>query len=207
MAPSHERIPAPKPGSQFDGEAVLVAASYKMVEDQSHPVVELYCKRRDGLSFIAFYEGFMPYFHALEPPKGLLEELKRDRRVNKVEPITLYHEMKERPALRIELHKPGDTPDVREVVRHAGAKAFAADIIFTQRFIFDKDLGACIRVRGKVLKPNRVYQTLTQVEVAELESIAPFTLPLSTLSFDIENSILMGTVLVIGYVFDAADGS
>src|SRR5881409_325085 len=99
MAERHHPVPAPTPGSALESEALLIAASYKMTEDQSHPVIELYCKGRDGLSFIAFHEGFMPYFYALEPPKGLEVELKRDPRVNKVEGVSLYHEMKDRPAL------------------------------------------------------------------------------------------------------------
>ena len=206
MAPSHERIPAPPPGSDFDAEALLIAASYKMDERQDHPIIELYCKRRDGLSFVAFMEGFMPYFYALEPPAGLKEQLGRDPRVLKVEDATLYHERKDRRALKVTLHKPGDTPEVRTFVQQEGAHAMAADIIFTQRFIFDHDLGACIRVKGKVRKTDKKYQTLTQVEVSELKGTAPFTLPLSTLCFDIENSIKFGTVFCIGYAFDAGDG-
>jgi DNA polymerase I len=207
MAARHHPVPAPKPGSDFDAEALLLAASYKMAPDQSHPVIELYCKRRDGLSFIAFHEGFMPYFFALEPSGGLAASLRSDSRVTKVDEVALYHEGRDRPALRIELHKPGDTPEVRESVRNAGSTPLAADIIFTQRFIFDHDLGACIRVQGKVSKPDKTYQTLTQVEASKLEPVAPFTLPLSTLSFDIENSIQFGTVFCIGYAFDPGDGS
>jgi DNA polymerase, archaea type len=206
MAPSHERVPAPKPGSDFDAEAILLAASYKMDERQDHPILELYCKGRDGLSFIAFVEGFMPYFHALEPPKGLAEELRRDRRVVKVEEVTLYHERKDRPALKITLHKPGETPEMRQIVQQAGSHPFASDIIFTQRFIFDKDLGACIRVKGTVRKPDKKYHTLAQVEASELSATAPFTLPVSTLCFDIENSITFQTVFCIGYAFDPGDG-
>ncbi len=206
MAPSHERVPAPKPGSEFEAEALLLAASYKMDERQDHPIIELYCKRRDGLSFVAFYEGFMPYFYALEPPPGMKDALKRDPRVVNVEDATLYHERKDRPALKITLHKPGDTPDVRTLVQSEGAHPFASDIIFTQRFIFDKDLGACIRVKGKVRKSDKRYHTLTQVDVAEIASTAPFTMPLATLCFDIENSIKFGTVFCIGYAFDAGDG-
>jgi DNA polymerase I len=206
MAPAHDRIPAPKPGSDFEAEALLLAASYKMDERQDHPIIELYCKRRDGLSFIAFYEGFMPYFYALEPPSGLKEDLAKDRRVVKVEETTLYHDLKDRPALKVTLHKPGDTPDVRAQVQQAGGHAFAADIIFTQRFIFDHDLGACIRIKGKVRKPDKRYHTLAQVEAVELLPAAPFTLAVSTLCFDIENSIDFGTVFCIGYAFDPGDG-
>lgn len=206
MAPSHERIPAPKPGSEFEAEALLIAASYKMDERQDHPIIELYCKRRDGLSFVAFHEGFMPYFYTLEPPPGLKAQLSRDPRVIKVEDAVLYHERKDRKALKVTLHKPGDTPDVRTFVQQEGAQAFAADIIFTQRFIFDQDLGACIRIKGKVRKSDKRYQTLTQVDVTEISSVAPFTVPLATLCFDIENSIKFGTVFCIGYAFDAGDG-
>jgi len=207
MSVAHDPVPAPKPGSAFDAEALLVAASYKMTQDRDRPVLELYCKRRDGLSFVAFYEGFMPYFYALDPPEGLGERLAGDTRVVKVERATLYHERKDHPALKVTLHVPGETPDVRNLVREEGATPFAADIIFTQRFVYDLDLGACIRVRGKVLPRNKDYQTFTQVEAESVESVEPFTLPLSTLSFDIENSIKHDTVLCIGYAFDPGDGS
>lgn len=207
MAVSHDPVPAPKPGSPFDGEALLIAATYKMTEDRDRPVIELYCKRRDGLSFIAFYEGFMPYFYAVDPPGGLKGRLEADPRVVKVEEATLYHERADHKALKVTLHVPGETPDVRNLVREAGATPFAADIIFTQRFVYDLDLGACIRVKGTVLKPNRQYQTLAQVDAASIESVDPFTIPLSTLSFDIENSIKHDTVLCVGYAFDPGDGN
>jgi len=206
MAPAHDRVPAPKPGSDFDEEALLLAASYRMDERQDHPIVELYCKSRAGLSFIAFYEGFMPYFFALDPPPGLRPALERDPKVVKVEETSLYHERADHAALKITLHRPGDTPDLRELVRQAGALPLAADIIFTQRFIFDLDLGACIRVKGKVVKSDKTYQTLAQVEATSLEEAQPFTMPLSTLCFDIENSIKFGTVFCIGWAFDAGDG-
>jgi DNA polymerase I len=207
MAPAHDRVPAPKPGGDFDEEALLLAASYRMDERQDHPIVELYCKSRQGLSFIAFHEGFMPYFFALDAPTGLKPALERNPKVVKVEETTLYHERADRPALKITLHRPGDTPDLREVVRQAGALPLAADIIFTQRFLFDLDLGACIRVKGKVVKADKAYQTLAQVEATSLTDVAPFTLPLSTLCFDIENSIERGTVFCIGWAFDAGDGT
>ncbi len=207
MAVSHDPVPAPKPGSAFEGEALLIAATYKMTEDRDQPVIELYCKRRDGLSFIAFYRGFMPYFYALDPPGDLGQRLAADPRVVKVEDATLYHERADHKALKVTLHVPGETPDVRNMVREAGAEPFAADIIFTQRFVYDLDLGACIRVKGTVLKPNKQYQTLAQVEAHEVESVDPFTLPLSTLSFDIENSIKHETVFCIGYAFDPGDGN
>ncbi len=207
MAVSHEPVPAPAPGSAFDAEALLLAASYKMTEDRDRPVIELYCKRRDGLSFIAFYEGFRPYFYVLDSPGGLDKKLADDPRVVKVEDASLYYQRKDHPALKITLHVPGETPDVRNFVREEGGTPFAADIIFTQRFVYDLDLGACIRVRGKVLARNKDYHTITQVGAEAIESVEPFTLPLSTLSFDIENSIKHDTVLCIGYAFDPGDGN
>jgi DNA polymerase, archaea type len=191
----------------FETEALLMAAAYSIDHETGEPEIELYCKSRNGLSFIAFWRGFWPYFHALDPPEGLEPRLKDDPRVKEVGPIKLYHELQIHDALKVELRIPGQTPELREVVRNAGAQAFASDIIFTQRFIFDQKLGACIRVRGRRRKRDPHFQTKIQVDAIEIEESAePFTVPLMTFCFDIENSIKDGTIYCIGWALDPGNG-
>ncbi len=68
---------------------------------------------------------------------------------------------------------------------------FAADIVFTNRFIYDHDLETCVRVTGELLdKGEYTTDLVLQVEKAEQFERCPiFTPKLKILSFDIESSI------------------
>jgi DNA polymerase I len=69
------------------------------------------------------------------------------------------------------------------------ATFFAADILFTNRYIYDMDLETCITVRGVTLK-NRTEHTTDLVVVAkEFDKCPVFTPKLKIMSFDIESSI------------------
>ena len=87
---------------------------------------------------------------------------------------------------------------------------FAADIVFTNRFIYDHDLETCVRVTGELLdKGEYTTDLVLQVEKAEQFERCPiFTPKLKILSFDIESSIKYQNIYCICLtVLNEVDGT
>ncbi len=172
----------------------LLSASYSREEDGV--VVELYGKTRDGKSIVARYHKFKPYFYLVEPPTTIIEKFSKDPEVHNLEEVKLWHKGKVRECVKVTLHSPWKTPRYRREALEF-CDVLAADIPFHQRFIYDFDLGSCIRVYGEEIK-NAKYTTDIVVEAESFENIDDFKPDLKILSFDIENSMKNGRIFTIG---------
>jgi DNA polymerase I len=171
----------------------LLTASY----DRDPVTVELFGKTKEGKSITIRYEGFKPYFYAVEPPEGLLGQLRKDAEVLKIEPKELLYENQPTQCSKITLTHPWKTPEYRDRCRAGGARqVLAADIPFAHRFVYDMDLASCVRVKGEEIKKDRTTDLVVRAE--DFEDIEPFHPELKILSFDIENSIKDGHLYVIG---------
>ena len=85
---------------------------------------------------------------------------------------------------------------------------FAADIVFTNRFIYDNDLETCVRVTGEILENTDEYTTDTLVKATAFEKCEIFTPKLKIMSFDIESSIKYNNIYCICFtVFSEEDGT
>ena len=153
-------------------------------------VVELYGKTREGQSIVIRHRGFRPYFHMLDPPEMTRKALERDPEVVELKDVQLWNGDAMDRFLKVTIKYPWKVPQYRERYRQ-GTEFFAADIPFGQRFVYDKDLAACVRVTGKEApEADRSRYTVKLVVDAEkYEDCQPFHPPLKILSFDIENSI------------------
>lgn len=87
---------------------------------------------------------------------------------------------------------------------------FAADIVFTNRFIYDHDLETCVNVTGEIVEKGE-YTTDIVLRVDSDDGFRPcaiFTPKLKIMSFDIESSIKHGNIYCICFtVFNEADGT
>jgi DNA polymerase I len=171
----------------------LLTASY----DRETVTVELFGRTREGKSITVQYEGFRPYFYAVEAPDSLLKEFEKDPEVIKTEPKELFYENKMTKCHKITLTHPWKTPEYRDRARTGGARTvLAADIPFAHRFVYDMDLASCVRVKGEEIEKERTTDLVVRAE--GFENIDPFYPQLKILSFDIENSIRDGHLLMIG---------
>ena len=66
---------------------------------------------------------------------------------------------------------------------------FAADIVFTNRFIYDMDLETCVRVTGDLIEKRGEFTTDLVLKATAFEKCDIFTPKLKIMSFDIESSI------------------
>jgi DNA polymerase I len=182
----------------------LLASTYRRVENDQL-TMELYGKVDDGRSITVRYTGFEPYFDLVEPTPAVIEQLRKDPDVRRVEEISLFYKGKLRPSAKVYVRFPWLVPDFRSRLRR-DFDVLAADIPFHHRFAYDYDIGSCIRAYGKESVGEYRTDLIVDMDHTEdgkaprFENLPPFNPDLRVLSFDIENSIKEGTILTICYV-------
>ncbi len=163
----------------------LIGVSYSKVEGDL--AIHLYGKTEDGRSVAIKYTGFEPYFFVLEPSDEVLGILGDDPRVVRMEDRELLFKGERKRAKRVVVTYPWLVPDIRgQVIERT--TVLAADIPFHFRFMYDKDLGSCVRVFGEEFEDER-YRTDLVVRAERFETIKPFRPSLRVMSFDIETSL------------------
>ncbi|MDR1954386.1 MAG: DNA polymerase II [Candidatus Methanoplasma sp.] len=164
----------------------LLTASYSN-DANSNVYVELFGKTREKRSVTVLYYGFDPYFFIVDPGEDSEKVLKRDPEVLKVEHARLFYKGSDRNVLKATVKFPWKVPDYRNEWKKKGFTVLAADIPFHHRFVYDHDMGSCIRVNGE--RTTGPYATDIIMKMDSFENIEPFDPGLRFLSFDIENSI------------------
>jgi DNA polymerase I len=166
-------------------ELRIISASYTQKDDE--PVIELFGKTRERKSITVLVKGFRPYYYIVRPTPAMEKTLNGDDEVVSTEHKELLHKGEFQDTLKVTLKNPWKISEYRNSARKDGFDVLAADIPFHHRYIYDTDMGACIRVSGKEIEAE--YTTDITVEMESFENIDPFTPPLKILSFDIENSV------------------
>jgi len=173
-------------------DVCLLSGTYKAENDG--PVVELYGKTWEGKSIVMLYKGFMPYFFVPLPKAQVEDILRSDPEIKNLEEETLFLEGRDQTCTRITMVHPFKVPEYR----NRFTSPMAADIPFFHRFIYDNDLGACVKVTGEEVQSNSFSVDIV-VRAESFEETEFFHPDLKFLSFDIENSISTGQIYCIGY--------
>jgi len=164
----------------------LLTASYS--SDENDVVfVELFGKTRDKKSVTILRYNFDPYFFIVDPTDDAEKTLRRDPEVLNIERDRLLYKGAEHDVFKITIKFPWKTPEYRNNWKRMGFQVLAADIPFHHRFIYDMDMGSCIRVTGEPVEGNYVTDLILKMD--SFETIESFDPGLKILSFDIENSI------------------
>jgi len=168
----------------------LIGASYKKMENDL--AVHLYGKTQDGKSVAVKYTGFEPYFYFVEPDSkstldGILEMLNGDERVKRLEDAELLYKGEVKKCRKVVATYPWLVPDIRKTIM-PNATVLAADIPFHFRFVYDMNIGSCVRVVGEQLQDS-TYRTDVVVKAERFEPIKAFRPKLTILSFDVETSL------------------
>ena len=188
----------------------LLSVSYRR-ENGNDLAMQMYGKTSEGESITIRYLGFEPYFHLVEPTPDVVRELEGDPNVRRVESIRLLLRGEWRDAAKVVVTFPWLVPDFRKRLKEK-FEVLAADIPFHHRFIYDMDMGACIRVFGERSEGRFTTDLVVNMDVEEVseggrtlkrprfENIKPFNPQLKVLAFDIETSIKEGSIYTICYV-------
>ena len=186
----------------------LIGASYKKMEGDL--AVHLYGKTQDGKSIAVKYTGFEPYFFFVEPDskealEGIVEMLSTDERVKRLEDAELLYKGEVKKCKRVVATFPWLVPDIRKTIMPR-ATVLAADIPFHFRFVYDMNIGSCVRVIGEELQ-DKAYRTDLVVKAKEFEPIKAFRPRLTILSFDIETSLKEPKIFCICCVLKKGDAT
>ncbi|MBU4256677.1 MAG: ribonuclease H-like domain-containing protein, partial [Candidatus Thermoplasmatota archaeon] len=175
----------------------LLTVSYTK-EEEGDVVIELFGKTKNGKSITIRCYDFKPYFYVAGQTKDVIEALKENRDVLKVEETELFFEGEMKKCAKITIKYPWLVPDFRHKLG-TRFKVLAADIPFGQRFIYDNDIGSCVRVFGveENSETRKNYTTDVVIKAEKFEECVPFKPELKILSFDIENSIKTGEIYTI----------
>ncbi len=171
----------------------LLSASYSS-DSEGTPYVELFGKTRDRKSILIAVYGFNPYFYIVDPNPATEEGLKGDDQVVALEHKELEYRGAKHDTLKIVLKTPWLVPTYKNRLM-SRFKVLAGDIQYHDRFIYDSDMGSCIRVTGEEIELD--YTTDIVVKMESFENIDSFDPGLRFLSFDIENSIEEQTIYCI----------
>lgn len=166
-------------------------------------VIELYGKTREGQSIVVLARGFHPYFFIIDPAESLADQMRKDPDVVEVTPDELLVRGSMHPVLKVTISHPWQMSDYTNRLKNK-YHLLGTDIPFQDRFVYDKDLGSCIRVTGKEVESD--YRTDLTVEMESSENVDPFDPGLKILSFDIENSVKHDTLYTICTVISDKDG-
>lgn len=166
-------------------EIRIISTSAATVGDE--PVVEIFGKARDGRSVTVLVRGFHPYLYGVQVPPQLEKQLSEDGEVISTEHVPLLYRGRTVDALRITTRSPWKASDYRNLLRRNGVETLGSDIPYNHRYMYDTDMGSCIRVTGEPV--DRGYFTDLTLEMSSFENVEPFDPGLKTLSFDIENSV------------------
>jgi DNA polymerase I len=188
-------------------EIRLIGASYKKTADDL--AVHLYGKTQDGTTVAVKYTGFEPYFYYVEPESRELqaqiaEMLHKDDRVRRLEPAELLYKGEKRKCQKVVATFPWLVPDIRKTIMPMTV-VLAADIPFHFRFVYDMNIGSCVRVIGEEFV-DKTYRTKIQVKAERFEPIKAFRPKLTVMSFDVETSLKEPKIFCICAVVKKGDG-
>ena len=174
-------------------EVRLLSASYTS-DAEGKPYIELFGKTRERKSILIAVYDFKPYFYIVDPTPAAEEGLKNDDQVFALEHKTLEYKGEKHDTLKITLNGPWQVPTYRNRLS-SRFKVLAGDIQYHDRYIYDTDMGSCIRVTGEEIDLD--YATDLKIKMESFENIESFDPGLKFLSFDIENSIEHQTIYCI----------
>ena len=174
------------------------------IQGKGRNIVYLFGTTKDGESIAVRTPLQLPYFQVVEPPQNIIESLKQRDDVEKVEDQELWVDGAVKNCLKVTVPHPGKVPKIREWLKSNDLKLLAADIPFHHRYLYDNNIGGCVRVRGKkIIKDKWSCKVIEVVEILPAEN---FESNFKVLSFDIENSILERTIYCLSYCIKTSEG-
>lgn len=179
----------------------ILCSSYSSRNDEA--TVELFGKTRDGESITLLAKGFHTYFFIIDPADSLASQMEKDDNVVRVDSDDLLVKGRMHPVLKVTVKAPWLMSDFTNRLKPK-YHLLGTDIPFQDRYVYDMDLGSCIRVTGERVESE--YRTDITAVISSSENIEPFDPGLKILSFDIENSVKHDTLYTICTVVKDASG-
>jgi len=133
--------------------------------DEEEPLIHVFGRREDRTGEHVVVRGFEPYFYV--PTDTVDEEdlATRDRVTGYEEG---YESIRGEQLTKIFGQTPRDVGQMRDDFQH-----YEADVLFPNRFLIDKDIGAGLAVPNRRLEDGRILVDHEEVESAEASEVPP----------------------------------
>ena len=184
----------PESEAEMQEDLRIISATYKTTPEEDI-IVEVYGKTREGRSIVLRDEirgpepqAKRPYCFVMQPDDRLRRALECRKEVLGVVDTPLFHKGEVRPAIKVVLRLPKQVKQLRDELS-GHFEVLAADILFYLRYIYDQDLGSCVRAEGEESSHKAEYGTDIVMDVKQYHEVAPFSPVMRILSFDVENSL------------------
>jgi len=158
--------------------------------------VHLYGKLQSGESFLVRDRRTRPHFYV---PESAMDAATAAG-ATAVE-ATRRRSFDGSSVARVEVSVPQDAPSVRDKLHARGIPTFEADVRFAVRYLIDRNIKGCCRIRGDARQGQGVDWLFDE---PELEPAAEFSSPLRVLSFDIETDARAERLLAISLYAEGA---
>jgi DNA polymerase-2 len=145
--------------------------------ESGRPIVQLFGRLEDGRSFLVRDGRELPHFYVEAADAERARALGAARQ-SPTDKVTLLG----RPAVRVEVPTPADTPPLRDRLSKAGIACHEADVRFAMRYLIDRGIRGSVRIGGEGHAGRGVGVVYDE---PELESV-DWTPQLAVLSLDIE---------------------
>ncbi len=173
---------------------VRILSASSATSKDGEPYIELFGKTRDRRSITLTVFGFRYYFYIVDPLAETEQGLSADPQIQSLEHVRLEYHGAVHDTLKIVLKSPWISSFYKNRLK-TKYKILAGDIPYQDRYIYDMDMGSCIRATGEPV--DLEYNTDLVIKMTSFENIDSFDPGLKYLSFDIENSITEQTIYCI----------
>ncbi|HJM17070.1 MAG TPA: hypothetical protein QGI59_01020, partial [Candidatus Poseidoniia archaeon] len=136
------------------------------IQGTNRNIVYLFGTTKDGKSIAVRTPFLLPYFQVVEPPQDIIDALQKRDGVEKVEPQELWVDGSVKKCMKVTVSHTGKVSKIKEWLKNNDLKLLAADILFHHRYLYDNNIGGCVRVRGKkIIKEEWSCDVIEVVEI------------------------------------------
>ena len=189
---------------EYSIRLLSAASRTEEIEGKNRNLVYLFGTTREGEAIAVRTPLLMPYFQVVEPTKDILANLEEKEEVENLESQDLWVDGSVKNCTKVTTSHPGKVPKIRDWLKNNGFKPLAADIPFHYRYLYDNDIGGCLKIKGdEIPKENYSCKVIDAKEITKSEN---FESDFRILSFDIENSIFERTIYCLSYCVKTSEG-
>ncbi len=155
----------------------VIYPSYEIIENKSY--VTLYGRLENGESFLTINE-YKPYFYIKEEDLEIVQTIIENLEYEK----TKLKNFNNQNVMKIIINLPVDVPKIRKKLEENNIETYEADIKFSYRFMFDKNIMGSLNIEGDYESGERIDRIYKNPQISKTNYIPT---NLKILSFDIES--------------------
>jgi DNA polymerase I len=176
-------------------EVRIIDTSYE--DEDGEAVLRLFGKTSKSESIVIKHYGYKPYMYVVDLASDDMEKLAEDKNVVDIKTVDLTVGNKLVHCSKITLAHPSLMAKYRNSFKSKNYQLLATDIPFADRFLYDFNLGACVKVSGTPIEEPDGYPVDIVLRAEKYGKCKSFKPELKVLSLDVETSVKTGAIYTI----------